>query len=99
MSRTTIQADPDSTRSQEDLYIELLAQWSDAAMSQGMARAIGHEEFVATVAGLQGALGYGSTEDEALDNLRSALADWVHVQLEHGGDDIPVMGGVNFSPA
>ena len=99
MSRTTIQAGPDSTRSQEHLYMSLLAQWSDAAMSHAMVRSIGHEEFVATVPGLQGALGYGSTEDEALDSLRSALADWVHVQLEHGGDDIPVMGGVNFSPA
>ena len=27
------------------------------------------------------------------------LADWVHVQLEHGGDDIPVLGGINFNPA
>ncbi len=97
MSRT-IQADPDSTRSQEDLYIVLLAEWSDAAMPHAKVSAIGPEEFVATVAGLQGALGYGSTKDEALDSLRSALADWVHVQLEHGADDIPVMGGVNFNP-
>ncbi len=98
MSRT-IQVDPDSTRSQEDLYLSVLAEWSDAAMSQAMVRAVGPDEFVATVAGLQGALGYGGSEQEALESLRSGLADWVHVQLEHGVDDIPVLGGINFHPS
>ena len=79
--------------------MSLLVQWSDAAMCHAMVSTIGPEEFVAALAGLQGALGYGSSGQEALDSLRSALADWVHVQLEHGGDDIPVMGGVNFNPA
>lgn len=79
--------------------MSLLAEWSDAAMPHAMVRAVGPDEFVATVAGLQGALGYGSTEEEALDSLRSALADWVHVQLEHGGDDIPLMAGINVNPS
>ena len=41
----------------------LFAQWSDAGMTHATVRSIGHEEFVATVPEIQGALGYGSAAD------------------------------------
>lgn len=94
-----IQEAPGSTSSQADLYIDLIAHWASAAMRHAYARPIEQDEWVATVAGLRGALGYGTTETEALNDLRFALADWVHVKLEHGDTDIPILGGINFNPA
>ena len=51
---------------------------------------------VATVAGIEGAWGFGDTEEGALDELRSVLLGWASLKLEDGDDDIPSMEGVHL---
>lgn len=75
----------------------LIARWAEIAVSHAMVRPIddpaGH---VATVAGIEGAWGFGDTEEGALDELRSVLLGWASLKLEDGDDDIPSMEGVHL---
>ena len=59
---------------------------------------IAPDEFVATVSWIQGAIGYGASKADAVDSLRYGLADWLHLKLVDGDDDIPALGGLNFNP-
>ena len=52
--------------------------------------------FVATVAGIEGAWGFGDSSEEALEELESVLIDWASLKLEDGDDDIPSMEGVHL---
>ena len=75
----------------------LVASWAEIAVSHAAVRYIddpsGH---VATVAGIEGAWGFGDSEERALDELRSVLIGWACLKLEDGDDDIPSMEGVHL---
>ena len=71
----------------------LVERWVEAAVSQAIVRTIDDPAgLVATVAGIDGAWGFGQSEDEALDDLRSVLVDWASLKLQDG-DDIPSEAG------
>lgn len=76
----------------------LVASWAEIAVSHAMVRSIddpsGH---IATVAGVEGAWGFGDSEEGALDELRSVLIGWACLKLEDGDDDIPSMEGVHLA--
>ncbi len=67
----------------------LVERWAEDAVSHAIVRTIDDPAgLVATVAGIDGAWGFGQSEDEALDDLRSVLVDWASLTLQDG-DDIP----------
>ena len=78
----------------------MIERWAELAVSHAIVRAVndptGH---IATVAGIDGAWGFGQSEEEALDDLRSVLVDWASLELEDGDDDIPSMEGVHLVTA
>ena len=78
----------------------LVEHWADKAVTQATVQTLndpaGH---LATVAGIDGPWGFGQSEDEALDDLRSVLVDWASLKLEDGDDDIPIMEGVRLVTA
>ena len=76
---------------------KLIGLWADAAVSHAIVRPINDPAgFVATVAGIDGAWGYGAFSGEALSDLRSVLIDWASLKLEHEHDDIPSMEGLHL---
>lgn len=76
---------------------KLLAQWAGAAVSHAVVRSIDDPAgLVATVVGIDGAWGFGSSPEEALDDLKSVLIDWAALKLADGDDDIPSMEGVHL---
>ena len=81
----------------DGVYLRLLGSWVDAALRHSSVKALGPGEFVSAVAGVQGAVGYGESEVEAVDSLRFGLADWLHLSLVDGDDDIPVFAGLDFN--
>lgn len=52
---------------------------------------IGSKEYFAKIKGLEGLWGYGCTELSAIDDLTSAIDDWVEIALE-SGVVLPKMG-------
>ena len=75
-------------------------RWAKVAVSHAVVRTINDPAgVVATVAGIDGAWGFGQSEDEALEDLRSVLVDWATLKLEDGDDDIPSMEGVHLVTA
>lgn len=56
------------------------------------------EGLVATVAGIDGAWGFGNSNssEEALEDLQSVLIDWATLKLEDGDEDIPSMEGLHL---
>ena len=89
---------PEGTTLRDDIYQKILSNWVDAAMRHNSVKEIAPGEFVAAVAWIQGAIGYGSSKEDAVDSLRYGLADWLHLKLVDGDDDIPVLGGLNSNP-
>ncbi len=78
----------------------LVERWAEAAVSHATVRTINDPAgLLATVAGIDGAWGFGQSEDEALEDLRSVLVDWASLKLEDGDDDIPAMEGVHLVTA
>ena len=78
----------------------LVERWAEVAVSYAIVRTIDDPAgLIATVAGIDGAWGFGQSEDEALDDLRSVLVDWASLKLEDGDDDIPSMEGVHLVTA
>ena len=87
----------DNTHSPEDATYTLIEQWAEIAVSHAMVRGINHPAgMIAKVVGIKGALGFGHSEKEALDELKSVLIDWVTLKLDDGDDDIPSMEGVHL---
>lgn len=75
----------------------LTALWAEAAVTHAIVRAIEDPPgLVATVAGLDGAWGFGESPREALDDLKSVLIDWASLKLDDGDDDIPSMEGIHL---
>ena len=89
---------PEGATRRDHLYQKILSKWVDAAIRHNAVKEIAPGEFVATVAWIQGAIGYGASKADAVDSLRYGLADWLHLKLVDGDDDIPVLGGLNFNP-
>ena len=77
-----------------------IARWAEVAVSHATVRTIDDPAgLIATVAGIDGAWGFGRSEDEVLDDWRSVLVDWASLKLEDGDDDIPAMEGVHLVTA
>jgi antitoxin HicB len=57
----------------------------------------GRNGWVAEVAELSGCISQGETPDEAVDNVRNAMAGWLSVALEDGQDIPPPRGLVHYS--
>lgn len=77
---------------------KLVRQWIAAAISCAVIRDIQDDGGIeATVEGVQGALGYGYSHEEAMQSLESALFDWVSIKLSKSDKDIPPMGGIELN--
>ena len=99
------QTDDESAASHEDdpapnrgaALMRLVGLWAEVAVAHAIVRAIRDPAgFVATVAGIEGAWGFGDSSEEALEELESVLIDWASLKLEDGDDDIPSMEGVHL---
>ena len=78
----------------------LIECWAEVAVSHAIVRTIDDPAgLIATVAGIDGAWGFGESEAGALDDLRSVLVDWASLKLEDGDDDIPSMEGIHLVTA
>ena len=78
----------------------LIELWAVAAASHAKVSAINDPEgLVATVVGIDGAWGFGSSSEEALEDLQSVLIDWATLKLEDGDEDIPSMEGLHLVEA
>ena len=87
----------DDTHSPEAATQMLIEQWAEIAVSHATVRDIKDPVgMIAKVVGIKGALGFGHSEQEALDELKSVLIDWVTLKLDDGDDDIPNMEGVHL---
>ena len=87
--------DPASNRGAA--LMRLVGLWAEVAVAHAIVRAIRDPAgFVATVAGIEGAWGFGDSSEEALEELESVLIDWASLKLEDGDDDIPSMEGVHL---
>lgn len=72
-----------------------IAEWVDAAMARASVHGVDEDGGVAaTVAGVEGALGYGFTEEEALGSLKAGLEAWAGFKLDMGDGDIPTIDGI-----
>lgn len=75
----------------------LVERWAKIAVSHATVRRTEDPPgMVATVVGVDGAWGFGSTPAEALEDLQSVLVDWANLKLQDGDDDIPNMEGVHL---
>lgn len=87
----------DNTHSPEDATYTMIERWADVAVSHAIVHGINDPiGIIAKVVGIKGALGFGHSEKEALDELKSVLIDWVTLKLDDGDDDIPSMEGVHL---
>ena len=81
----------------EDILDKSVSLWADAAVSRAVVRGVDDPDgCIATTIGIEGAWGFGGSEEEALDELRSVLIGWVCLKLHDGDDDIPSMGNVHL---
>ena len=76
----------------------IVHEWADRAMACAAATMVDAEppRWVAKIEGAVGALGFGDTDQESLEDLRSGLPGWVAMKLEFGATDIPSAGGVSL---
>ena len=89
--------DDDPAPNRGAALMRLVGLWAEVAVAHAMVRAIRDPAgFVATVAGIEGAWGFGDSSEEALEELESVLIDWASLKLEDGDDDIPSMEGVHL---
>lgn len=83
------------TAEDDDILQRLIQRWVRAAVGHHVVRSISDPDgYVATVAGIDGAWGFGDSPEEARSELESVLFGWVSLKLEDGDDDIPNMEGV-----
>jgi hypothetical protein len=87
-----------SAETVEGLPIGLVKAYADLACRHARVREVDPEVWFATVAGLEGAWGDGSTEVEALRSLHEAIIGWVAVKLRLGIHNIPPIEGINLNP-
>lgn len=67
----------------------LVDEWADRAMACAAATMVDADppRWVAKIEGAVGALGFGDTEQESLEDLRSGLPGWAAMKLELGAVD------------
>ena len=93
-------ADLESDLSGDAVAENLVGRWAKLAVQHAAVRRVDDPDgVVATVAGVDGAWGFGSSREEALEDLESVLFDWASLKLEDGDDDIPIMEGVKLAIA
>ena len=86
----------DATSNTDDTH-KLIERWAEIAVSHAIVHGINDPiGMIAKVIGIKGALGFGHSEKEALDELKSVLIDWVTLKLDDGDDDIPSIEGVHL---
>jgi len=91
------QAPADTSNGSGAVLERLIERWAVAAASQAKVRAINDPEgLIATVAGIDGAWGFGNSSEEALEDLQSVLIDWATLKLQDGDEDIPSMEGLHL---
>ena len=79
---------------------ELVKRWIRIAIFHAVCRPIKDPVgFIASVAGVDGAWGFGESRDEALQELESVLTEWVALKLKNGDDDIPNMEHIDLVSA
>ena len=89
-------ADPEA-RTSWDVFRDFVDLWAEIAVRHAHSRDVTDPDGVtATVAGIDGPRGFGTSNSEALDDLRSALTGWALRKLEEGDDDIPSMEGLHL---
>ena len=87
------------TAQSKDATAEQVRQWAAAAVQKAVvADAEDTEYLVATVEGCPGAWAYGTTAEDAVAYLESALIGWADLKLADSDTDIPVMGGISLVP-
>ena len=76
----------------------LVDEWADRAMACAAATMVDADppRWVAKIEGAVGALGFGDTGQESLEDLRSGLPGWAAMKLELGATDIPSAGGLSL---
>ena len=76
----------------------LVEEWADRAMACAAATLVDADppRWVASIEGAVGALGYGDTEQESLEDLRSGLPGWAALKLKLEATDIPSAGGLSL---
>lgn len=73
-----------------------IARWARIAVSHATLRDCDDPPgLIATVIGIDGAWGFGTTHEIALEDLESVLVDWVSLKLQDGDNDIPSMEGLH----
>lgn len=82
----------------ENALVPLVEEWAERAMVYAAATLVDADppRWVASIEGAIGALGYGDTEQESLEDLRSGLPGWAAMKLELGATDIPSMGDLSL---
>ena len=79
-------------RDGKPLDVAEVGLWAKIAVTHAIVRSVDDPAgLMATVAGVDGAWGFGASEAEALADLESALIGWASLKLEDGDDDIPSM--------
>jgi len=73
----------------ESALAALVHEWADRAMTCAVAIMVDADppRWVAKIEGPVGALGFGDTEQESLEDLRSGLPGWAAMKLELGATD------------
>lgn len=72
---------------EELIQTDAVQKWAKAAFENRYVKPCG-EDFVASVEDYRGALGFGHTEDAAVEDLRSVLPEWAALKVLDGDDDI-----------
>jgi predicted RNase H-like HicB family nuclease len=74
----------------------LLTDYLDAAMHNAEYEDLGDEGWFARIPGFAGLWASGSTRDEACQELRSTLEDWLLIGLRLG-HPLPVVDGIDLN--
>ncbi len=95
---------PDSVETIDDVSQPSTEQLVERWIRIAMFHAICHPTqdpvgYIASIAGVRGAWGFGETREDALEELESVLAEWVDLKLSSGDDDIPKMEHISLVPA
>jgi len=74
----------------------MIAEYIQKAMASAVVEKVGEGEYVVSVPGFSGALGYGKTRKEAKDELRSVFEEWLIAALR-ADDELPELDGVSLN--
>jgi predicted RNase H-like HicB family nuclease len=74
----------------------VLTDYLDAAMAAANIELIGDGTYVGRIHGWLGLLSFGATEDEATEDLRGTLEEWVLLSLKLS-EELPVFGGIDLN--